>query len=253
MLLDEFNKNDTPVFEPSNIIAPVANMPKVAVSCFSDKTFERMLKSCGGEKIAVSYTANMAFNIYRTTYRGKDVALMLAPMGAPACVGVFEELFARGAQKAVVFGSCGVLDGGISDCSIIIPTAALRDEGASYHYAPASDEIEVNLKHRAEFINLLSERNISYTQGKVWTTDAFYRETREKMERRRQAGCVAVDMECSALAALAQFRNKEIFQFFYAADNLESEQWDTRSLANTAKLDEKAKVATLALELAIML
>lgn len=249
----KFNKNDPPIFDPLNVISPVENMPKVAVSCFSNKTFERMLNSLGGEKIAVSYTANMAFHIYRANYRGKDLALMMAPMGAPSCIGVFEELFARGVEKAVVFGTCGVLDGSISDCSIIIPTAALRDEGTSYHYAPASDEIAVNTAHTDDFISLLNERNISYTLGKVWTTDAFYRETREKMARRKAAGCVAVDMECSALAALAQFRNKQIFQFFYAADNLESEAWDTRSLSNIAKLDEKDKVAALALELAISL
>lgn len=251
MLLNEFNPNDAAVIEPQSIISRVPKMPKVVVSCFSYVTFERMLETCGGEKLAACVTANMAFHIYLSKYKGKSLALMMAPMGAAACVGSFEELFAMGVEKAVIFGTCGVLDGGISDCSVIIPTSALRDEGTSYHYAPASDEIAVNTAYQDKFISILNERNISYTTGKVWTTDAFYRETREKLERRKAAGCVAVDMECSALTALAAFRKKEIFQFFYAADNLAGEEWEARSLGNDVKLSDKDKVAELALEMAL--
>ncbi len=90
-----------------------------------------------------------------------------------------------------------------------------------------------------------------YTLGKAWTTDAMYRETRDKVARRKAAGCVCVDMECSALAALAQFRRKEIFQFFYAGDNLDAENWDARSLSASARVEEKDRVAQLAIELAL--
>ena len=62
---------------------------------------------------------------------------------------------------------------------------------------------------------------------------------------------LVVDMECSAVAAVAQFREKEVFQFFYAADNLDADRWDMRSLDNRDKLDEKDKAALLAMELAV--
>ena len=58
-------------------------------------------------------------------------------------------------------------------------------------------------------------------------------------------------MECSAVAALAQFRGKDVFQFFYAADNLDSEVWEERSLSNMAKLSVKDKVALLAMDFAV--
>ena len=45
-------------------------------------------------------------------------------------------------EKTGAFGTCGVLDRDIEATSIIIPTAALRDEGTSYHYLPASDEVK---------------------------------------------------------------------------------------------------------------
>ena len=54
----------------------------------------------------------------------------------------------------------------------------------------------------------------------------------------------------AALMALAQFRGIDVFEFFYASDNLDREQWDPRSLSTHAKLDEKDRAAYLALELA---
>lgn len=57
-------------------------------------------------------------------------------------------------------------------------------------------------------------------------------------------------MECSAVAALADFRGKEIFHFFYAADNLDNDNWDIRSLANSSNVLEKDRIALLAMELA---
>ena len=52
------------------------------------------------------------------------------------------------------------------------------------------------------------------------------------------------------MAAVAKFRNKDFFQFFYAADNLDSTNWDKRSLGNDANLNEKEKIVLFALELA---
>ena len=174
----------------------------------------------------------------------------MSDVGAPSAAAFLEEVYALGVEITIMFGSCGVLDGSIEDSQIIIPNSAIRDEGLSYHYIPASDEIEVNSKYVSEFINLLDEINMKYTIGKVWTTDAIYRETREKMKRRKAQGCVCVDMECSAMAAVAKFRNKEIFHFFYAEDNLDSDEWDRRSLGSDLGIDKKYVVAKLAVELA---
>lgn len=74
---------------------------------------------------------------------------------------------------------------------------------------------------------------------------------KKKMECRRQQGCLCVEMECSALAAVAQFREKELFQFLYASDCLDGEHWDKRSLGNEMKFAEKDAFAQLALELAV--
>lgn len=251
MILTEFDPSKKAVINPESFVEKVVGMPEIAVACYSIITFERMVAELGAKKIASTGTANGEKYVYSAKYKEKDVALFMIDVGAPMSVGMLEDLFAMGVQKVVVFGTCGVLKQSIDDCSIIIPNCAVRDEGTSYHYAPPSDEIEVNTKHLAMFTEMLDELHVKYTVGKTWSTDAFYRETPEKVKRRKAQGCICVDMECSADAAVAQLREKDLVQFFYAADNLDSEEWDVRSLSNDAKLEEKDRIAMIALELAI--
>ncbi len=250
MILEQFDTNKRAVINPDDLVRRREDIPKVAVTCFSKATFRRMVDTFGGSKVTVRSLANLDIVVYETLYKDAKVALFLSPVGAPACALLLEDIFALGVEKVVMFGTCGVLDKSIEDCSIIIPDRAVRDEGTSYHYAAASDEIEVNPKYTEEFVAILEDLSCSYTKGKTWTTDAFYRETADKVKERKAQGCLCVDMECSAVAAVAAFREKEVFQFFYAADNLDADKWDMRSLENGDKLDEKDKATLLAMELA---
>ena len=251
MLLHEFDPAEKAIFNPEMVFTRLPEMPAVAVSCFSTVTFMRMLALFPeAEVIETMKCASQQFPVYRVRYRDVDIALYQSAVGAPACVGQQEELYALGAQCLVLFGTCGVLDGAIGDCAVILPDAAMRDEGTSYHYAPPSDEIAVNVHHGRLFCDMLAEWKVSCVQGKTWTTDSMYRETREKTARRKAAGCICVDMECASVAAAAQFRGKEALHFFYAADNLDSAEWDERSLSNFANLDEKDRIAMIALEAA---
>lgn len=251
MLLTEFDPAEKAIFDPTMLFSPVPGMPKVAVSCFATETFQRMVRAVNAQPIGQLKCACQIFPIYKAEMAGVEIALYQSGVGAPLCVGEMEEIFAMGVETVVLFGTCGVLDRAIEDCAIILPTSALRDEGTSYHYAPAADEIEVNLRHRQLFLDMLAEKGVSCVTGKVWTTDSMYRETREKTARRKGAGCVCVDMECASCAAVAQFRGKDVLQFFYAADNLDAEVWDERSLSNNARMEEKDAVALLALEAAV--
>ena len=251
MLLHEFDPAETAIFNPSMVFAPVPGMPKVAVSCFSFVTFDRMLALFpDAVQLAELKSASQRFPVYKVRYRDVELALYMSGVGAPLCVGNQEEIYALGAECLVLFGTCGVLDRNIADCAVILPDAALRDEGTSYHYAPPSDAIAVNVHHAGLFLDLMKEFQLYCVTGKTWTTDSMYRETREKTARRKAAGCICVDMECASVAAAAQFRGKEALQFFYAADNLDSAEWDERSLSNFANLEEKDRIALIALEAA---
>ena len=250
MILEQFDKCKTSTFNPNDVTSKIDGFPKVAITCFAHNLIDGLVSAYNPEIIGYISTANGKNPIYKINYDGIDVAVFMSAVGAATCCVGYEEILAMGLEKLIVFGTCGVLSKDIEDLAIIIPTSAVRDEGTSYHYVEASDEIATNLKYKEEFKEILEKHNYSYVEGKAWTTDAPYRETREKVKVRKEMGCVCVDMECSALHAVAQFREKELFQFFYAADNLDNTSWDQRSLGNNDRLSEKEKIVYLALELA---
>lgn len=251
MILNEFDKTKESTFDPFEVINVINDFPKIGITFFSKKLMDRFVEKFNPIEIAKTSSANGNTPIYKINYKGKDVAVYMSRVGAPACSIDYEEILAMGLKKLIMFGTCGVLDKNIQDLSVIIPTTAVRDEGTSYHYMPASDEVSVNEKYIEEFKEILDIHNYSYTEGKVWTTDAIYRETRNKVLERKKAGCICVDMECSAMSAVSKFRRKDFFQFFYAADNLDDAKWDARSLGDDDKLSEKEKIILLALELTI--
>ena len=94
--------------------------------------------------------------------------------------------------------------------------------------------------------------NLPYVKGRVWTTDAFYRETRNNMAKRKADGCVAVDMECASAMAVGQFRGAEVYQFLYAEDSLDGEAWDARTWGAVPASDYE-KYLRVALEAAARL
>ncbi|MEE0700191.1 MAG: nucleoside phosphorylase [Bacilli bacterium] len=250
MILQDFDECINSTFDPFEVENVIPNFPKVGITCFSKKLMDRYIESFNGEKIAEISNANGKIPVFKIKYKNKEIVLFMSRVGAPACTVSYEEVLAMGLEKLIMFGTCGVLDSRIDDLAIIIPTSAIRDEGTSYHYMKSSDEIEVNQKYKKEFEEILNQNNISSIEGKVWTIDAPYRETRNKVLKRKEQGCICVDMECSAMSAVAKFRNKELFQFFYAADNLDSTKWDKRCLGNDDRLSEKEKIIYFALELA---
>lgn len=250
MLLTEFDESPRAVIEPGMTISPIENFPETVVSVFSHQLFDALLQFLGGIKIAESHDVDGDWPVYEVFYRKKRFAFYKARLGAPACVGCFEEVIAMGAKRLILLGNCGVLDNKIHDCGIILPTHAIRDEGTSYHYAPAADFIEVNTRYREECKAVLDAFGYPYVEGITWTTDAFFRETPKKIAARKAMGAICVEMECAAMQALCDFRKVEFFQFLYAGDNLDHSNWDPRSLSGTARLDDKQKIALLAFELA---
>jgi uridine phosphorylase len=190
------------------------------VSVFSHHLFSALLEFLGGKKIAETHDVDGIWPVYEVTYQGKRFAFYKARLGAPACVGSFEDVIAFGTKRIILLGNCGVLDASIRDCGIIIPTRASRDEGTSYHYAPPADYIDVNQKYIPEFKAVCNQFGYPYVEGTTWTTDGFYRETPKKMEARKKMGAICVEMECAALMACAAKRGVKIGQLLYTADTL---------------------------------
>lgn len=47
--------------------------------------------------------------------------------------------------------------------------------------------------------------------ARVWTTDAFYRETADMVTYRKEEGCTAVDMECAAMGRVREVPRRALW------------------------------------------
>ena len=226
-------------------------LPKTAIGVFSRHLFKDIVEKFNTKEVGYISTANLERNIYIINYKGTYLTLFMAGVGGPLISADIEELHAQGVEKFIIFGNCGVLDSNIEDCSIIIPTLAYREDGVSYHYVEESDTIPMNPKYVDEFIDILNEYNFEYIKAPTWTTDAFYRETVNKIKKYQDLDVKTVEMEGASIAAVCKYLNIDYFTFYYAGDNLDSVEWDERSLSGLVNIDKKKEVTILALELAI--
>ncbi len=211
MLLTEFDRDPNAVIDPGMIFEPMPDFPETVIAVFSHQLFGAVQRFLGGKILAETHDVDGVWPVYEVVYKEKRFGFCKARLGAPACVGYFEDVIALGAKRIILLGNCGVLDKEIRDCGIILPTKAIRDEGTSYHYAPAADFIDVNAKYAAEFLSVLEEFGYPCVRGITWTTDAFYRETRAKVAARKAMGAVCVEMECAAMQAMCDFRGGGVF------------------------------------------
>jgi len=144
-----------------------------------------------------------------------------------------------------------VLDKTIAVGHLLVPVAAIRDEGTSYHYLPPSREVAQNPRALAAIETIMQRHNLDYVLTKTWTTDAIYRETPEKVNRYLTEGCLAVEMEAAAFFAVAEFRGVDFGQILYGGDAVIPGEWDGRTW--TSRSDIRRNLFWLAAEAAFAL
>lgn len=218
----------------------------VAITAFSNHIYDELLKRSGAKKTAV-IAGSVDIDLYTYERGGKRIAVYRSPIGAPAAVAALEEVLAGGVKKVIAFGICGALTQ-VPVHTFIVPDKAFRDEGTSYHYMLASDSIDIVGSDTVA--RSLENSGIDTIIGGTWTTDGFYRETRRRASEMIAAGCVAVDMECSALQAAATFRDKEFYTFFITADSLAGEEWQPNDILNLKATDSTTVAVCAAMRLA---
>jgi uridine phosphorylase len=175
------------------------------------------------------------------------VGLALGALGAPASAICLEQLAARGCKTCLICGSAGTLQP-MDVGHLIVPNEALRDEGLSHHYQPFSKTITCDDSIVLHLCNELKHRGIDFSSGKIWTTDALYRETRNIVTKRQIERCIAVDMETSAYLAVARFLNVRLGSLLHVSDDLSGECYNARATHDMASV--RADLLTLTLEIA---
>ena len=194
---------------------------------FSQEIEKHVVAAYACEKVGEFLMGCGPTSVYLLKYNGKRFGFYRTWVGAPACVAPIEELpTVLNTNKIIHFGGAGCLDRDIARGKIMIPTEAYRDEGTSYHYAPAADYIKV--KNWEIVRDFMEENKIPYVLGKTWTTDAFYRETVNHFEKHKADGCISVEMEGSAVQAVCDFRGLEVYMFFTGGDLLDAPEWTNR-------------------------
>ncbi len=217
------------------------------VICFDMKTRERFAKDYPSRIINTFKGSGIApLNIYVVNFNGIEIILHQGVVGAALSAAVMEDLAAFGCKKVIAVGSAGVLKPEITRGHLIIPTSAVRQEGASYHYVAPSKYIKYSPKIIDKMCKCLKEKNLPFVCGKTWTTDGVFRETQDLIDLRGKEGCVCVEMENAALGAVAQFYNIKFGQILYGADCLSGDIWDKRDWANE-DIKQRTKFALLKL------
>ncbi len=164
--------------------------------------------------------------LYETELQGRPLGLVGYAVGAPFAVLVAEQLFASGCELLVSVTSAGQLARVGSPPYFVLIERALRDEGTSTHYAPASDFAEADPVLISEVERVLTAAGIRVTRGATWTTDAPYRETPRAIDAHSAAGLLAVEMEAAALYAFARTRHRQVVCFAHVTNTMAQQQGD---------------------------
>ena len=244
-IIDSFSPNGKPLISVEDVYKRSDIAFDSFIMTFSHRVISLLLEKELIEIVSIDGFRSISENYPVYRFKGTNIGLVKTSIGAPIASVLFAEMsVVYGAKYGVLFGTCGSLDKNIEPNCLIVPSACYRDEGTSYHYMEASDYIDI--KNYKEVSKYLDELGIKYVVGKSWTTDAFYRETDIEFEKRKNEGCIVVEMELAAVEAVARYHNVELYPFLYRADNLDSKSWDKGSRDSLLGTDKRLEIVNVA-------
>lgn len=191
-----------------------------AVICFTEGFYPRLVKCLG---LSESRQAPHISACHKGRL-GKEVALYKSEVGAPAVAMAMEVMIASGVRKILMLGLAGSLSPSCPIGSAVIPTWGIREEGTSYHYLPSGVCPRPSSSFVKDLMAGLSE--LGPMTGGVWSIDAPYRETIAKVKGYSKKGVLAVDMETTAMMAVAMRRKAEFAAVLTISDSVHGEDWD---------------------------
>lgn len=224
MIINSYDESK-PLLNPENVLEKVEFICDTCIAAFSRHVVEHVLERYEHEEVFHVGSCNGHIPVYYL--KELNVLFYMASVTSAMAGGMLQEIhYICGATKYIYFGSCGILDKKYKG-KIIVPSSSYRDEGLSYHYAKPSNYIEI--KNHKIVEKILSDNNINYVVGKSWTTDGIYRETINNVEKRRNDGCICVEMESAGIEAVCDYLNVDFYTFFLTGDLLESD-WSREDL-----------------------
>lgn len=248
MIIDSYDEKSEAIISPKSFLGEQKKLCDIAIGTFSREIYAEVLKRFPNEQVEEIKAANRIKPIHRLTIGKQQVIFYLSEIGsALAGTDVIEVNWKTGADKFILFGSAGSLDQEQTVGKYVIPSAAYRDEGMSYHYAPPADYIKIRNADTLE--EMFSKWNLPYIKAKVWTTDAIYRETRDHVAKRKEEGCVAVEMELAGVQAVCDYHGIELYDFLVTGDVVDQSDYTPDGLHEANHGLEKFFVAVKIVEM----
>ena len=159
-------------------------------------------------------------DLYRFETADRQVGIVGCAVGSSFAVLVAEQLFAAGCQFLVSVTSSGRIVPKADPPYFVLIERALRDEGTSHHYGSPGRyaSLDATLRDRVESACQAASRPVH--TGATWTTDAPFRETETAIERARDEGILAVEMEAAALYTFATERGQPVVCFAHVTNEM---------------------------------
>ena len=221
----EFDEAKTAKLNPMNFASERFDTDRMVITFFPEVV--EKLKREGKIGLERVIPGENPVEIYRFEPEG-DVLLTLGQVGCPACAGNLDLFHEMGVRRVLFCGGGGVLDRNIEVGQLLLVDGAIRDEGFSYHYMPPSRVICTDPAFTDRLAKHLQAEGVPYLRGLTWTTDAIFRETEERIRRRREEGAKIVEMEQAGCIAVARFRGFAYGALIYGGDDLSGEEWSNR-------------------------
>ncbi len=206
---------------------------------------ERLSSESGARRIPVSGLGLSSAYEVRDGADRPRLTLAGPFLGAPQAVLGLEKMIALGARRIWVTGWCGSLQPDLCIGDLVDPVDAVSDEGTSRHYplqgpAPTADSVM-----RQALGSALKRRGLERRTGRIWSTDAVYRETRDRVQALGREGVLAVDMEMSALLTVAAWRGVRLAALLVVSDELAGLSWRPGFSTRIVRDRERAAVETV--------
>ncbi|UCB56631.1 MAG: hypothetical protein JSV30_05325 [Candidatus Omnitrophota bacterium] len=124
------------------------------------------------------------------------------------------------AQNIIRLGSCGALTEDIKVGDLILADSVIRGEGVTPYYVDEEFETLPDEGLTRALQEAAEKMGVKLHRGKVWSTDALLRETKEIVEEKAGAGAIAVDMVSSTLLTIAQVYKTKAASILAVSDNV---------------------------------
>jgi len=160
------------------------------------------------------------YAMFTGTYKGIKVAVGNGGRFSPDSAIIAEILCAGKVEYIIRAGSCGALDEKIKVGDIVLATGVVRGDGVTPYYVDQGFKTVSDASVTEALEKSSKEKGVGLHKGLMWTTDALLRETKDRVEKARKEGAIAVDMVSSALLTIAQLNKVKASSIAAVSDNL---------------------------------